>query len=304
MLSTQATRRTAIYDGRWRSRTKKVGGVVSSIAHPLLLPHTSRASAPSFRVLGPLEVRLDGQIAVLHRERQRILLALLLVQPGRRVSTGQLIDELWVGDPPQAARASLQNSVCQLRKALGPDLLLTGVDGYWLDINAEQVDVGRFRRIVADARAAASIRCRARKLRDALALWRGPAYADIRQTRSLEFEASLLTELRTSALEDAIDAELELGCAAALVPELERLIDAEPYRERPRAQLMLALYRSGRQLGALEAFKEARQTLVSSVGLEPSPPLRALERAILNHDPRLRLAPSSRRGTRTPLQIA
>jgi DNA-binding SARP family transcriptional activator len=198
-----------------------------------------------------------------------------------------LIDELWVGHPPDSARASLQNFVSELRRVLGASALLTCAAGYALDIQTEQTDAGRFRRIVADARAATATRVRARKLREALALWQGPALADISRTPSLEFEASLLNELRVSALEDALDAELELGWDAELVPELRRLIASEPYRERPRGQLMVALYRSGCQLQALEAFKEARETFRSEVGLEPSPRLCELQSAILNHDPHL-----------------
>lgn len=191
-----------------------------------------------------------------------------------------------------SARASLQNSICELRRALGAGALLSCAAGYALDIQTEQLDAGRFRRILSNARAAMVNASRARRLRQALALWRGPALADVCKTPSLEFESSLLNELRVSTLEDAFDAELELGRDAELVPELERLIASEPYRERLRAQLMLALYRSGCQLRALEAFKEARRTLRSEVGLEPSPGLRELQLAILNHEPDL--APSWR----------
>jgi DNA-binding SARP family transcriptional activator len=260
---------------------------MSKSAHPALPLRVSPAPALRFRLLGPLEVLAAGKVTVLHRERQRTLLALLLVRAGEFVSTDWLIDDLWDGRPPETARASLQNSICQLRKALGTPALLTRPDGYALDAEPEETDFGRFRRILTDARAAATPRSRGRKLRDALALWRGPALADVTKTPSLEFEVSLLNDLRVSALEGAIDAELELGRGADLVPELERLIASEPYRERLRAQLMIALYRAGCQSRALEVFKETHETLVSELGLDPSPALHELERAILNHDPAL-----------------
>jgi DNA-binding SARP family transcriptional activator len=240
-----------------------------------------------FRVLGSLEVVVDGSRVVVERQRQRTFLSLLLLRGGEFVSIDWLSDELWAGEPPHAARASLQNSVCQLRKHLGPTALLTGTESYALDVDLGRLDSEQFRLAVSDSRRAAAPESRARMLRSALALWRGPAFADITKTRSLSFEASLLNELRVSAVEDAIDAELQLGRGAALVPELEQLIADEPYRERLRAQLMLALYRAGRQSTALEVFRAAQQTLLVELGLEPSPALRQLERAILNHEPDL-----------------
>lgn len=246
-----------------------------------------RPPALAFRLLGPLELLVDSEATALRRPMQRTLLALLLVRAGDFTSVDSLIDELWASDPPAAARASLHNSVCQLRKTLGAETLATGSDGYRLEVDIESIDLFRFRQGVAKAQTAMTLRCRARRLRDALESWRGPAFADIRRTPSLELEASLLDELRISTLENAIDAELQLGYDAQLVPELERLIASEPYRERPRAQLMLALYRSGRQRQALQTFKKTRHTLLSDLGLEPSPPLRKLEQAILNHDPAL-----------------
>ena len=224
---------------------------------------------------------------------QRTLLALLLVRAGEFVSVNRLVDELWAGEPPETARASLQNCVCQLRKRLGADVLSTAGEGYRVNVEPEQIDIVLFRRAVAAGRVAATTRSRAVTLRKALALWRGRALEDISQIPALELEASLLQEQRTSALEDAIDTELQLGYDAELVPELERLIADEPYRERLRAQLVLALYHSGRQQGALEALRETRRILLSELGLEPSPPLRELERAILNQAPEL--APSGSR---------
>jgi len=217
----------------------------------------------------------------------RTLLALLLVRAGELVSTNWLVDELWPDEPPESARASLQNFVCRLRKVLGADVLLTSVEGYRLNVRLEQIDTVLFRRAVAAGRALAAPRSRAARLRTGLALWRGRALEGVSRTPALELEASLLQEQRTSALEDAIDAELQLGYDVELVPELERLIADEPYRERLRAQLGLALYRSGRQQGALDALRQARRTLLCELGLEPSPPLRDLERAILDQAPEL-----------------
>lgn len=258
--------------------------------HPLA-PCVPRAVILSFRLLGPFEVVVDEHPIVLQRRNQRTLLALLLARAGEFVSIDWLMDELWAGQPPHTARASLQNGVCQLRKALGPAALLTGDESYALTVALDQVDSEQFRLAVSEARVAASAEVRARMLRDALGLWRGPAFADISKTPWLAFEASLLNELRISTIEYAIEAELEIGCDAELVPELERLIAEDPYRERLRAQLMLALYRAGRQPKALEVFKETRETLRSELGLEPSPPLRELERGILTHDPALAACP-------------
>ena len=183
-----------------------------------------RPPALAFRLLGPLELLVDSEATALRRPMQRTLLALLLVRAGDFTSVDSLIDELWASDPPAAARASLHNSVCQLRKTLGAETLATGSDGYRLEVDIESIDLFRFRQGVAKAQTAMTLRCRARRLRDALESWRGPAFADIRRTPSLELEASLLDELRISTLEDAIDAELQLGYDAQLVPELERLI--------------------------------------------------------------------------------
>lgn len=215
------------------------------------------------------------------------LLALLLVRAGELVSTDWLLNELWPVEPPESARASLQNFVCRLRKVLGADVVLTGVVGYRANVQPEQIDTVLFRRAVEAGRRQTSASSRAVALRAGLALWQGRPFEGLLRTPALELEASLLDELRTSALEDAIDAELQLGYDAELVPELESLIASEPYRERLRAQLVLALYRSGRQQGALDALKQTRRTLLCELGLELSPPLRDLERAILNQAPEL-----------------
>ena len=174
-----------------------------------------------------------------------------------------------------------------LRKSLGGDVLVTREGGYVLDVSPEQVDAVRFERLAAEAREIVTPDGRAAKLREALELWRGPALADLAYEPFAAVEIARLEELRLAATQDLIDAELELGRHADLVPELETLIQEHPFDERLRGQLMLALYRSGRQAEALEAYRAARRMLDEELGLEPGPPLRELEQAILRHDPAL-----------------
>jgi DNA-binding SARP family transcriptional activator len=187
----------------------------------------------------------------------------------------------------------LHNYVAQLRRLLGPRIVLSRSNGYLLDVRPEQIDVGRFERAVADSRAAADEE-RAKKLREALALWRGPPLSDLSYEpfASNSHEIGRLEQQRITAQEDLVDAELSLGAGAEVVGELESLIAEHPFRERLRRQLMLALYRAGRQGEALEAYQATRQTLRDELGIEPSEPLRKLERAILRQDPSL--AASSR----------
>ena len=227
------------------------------------------------KLLGPLQVDVDGRRLELSRLKQRALLALLALRAGEVVSTDRLIDGLWGESPPKAAVGSLQNLVSELRKALGPDVLVTRSPGYVLDIDRELVDAHRFERAVHEGRG----------LRDALALWRGPALADLTFEPFAQAEIGRLEELRAFAMEELFDTELESGRHAQLVAELEGFVAEHPLRERPRRQLMLALYRSGRQADALEAYRRARETLVEELGIEPSPELQRLEQAILRHDP-------------------
>ena len=236
-----------------------------------------------FRMLGPLEVLADGQPVSLPRKKQRALLALLLLRAGEVVSTDELIEELWAGKPPATAKDALQNYVSQLRKALGPEVIVTRDPGYVLEATAEQTDLGRFERLVAEARGE-DANARAAKLREALGLWRGPPLADLAYESFTGLEVARLEELRASAQADLVDAELELGRHAELVAELETTIAEHPFDERPRAQLMLALYRAGRQADALEAYGHARRTLDEELGLEPGAQLRELEQAILRQD--------------------
>jgi DNA-binding SARP family transcriptional activator len=246
-----------------------------------------------YAVLGPLEVTDDGRTIPIGGGKPRALLALLLLNDGRVVPAERLIDELWGDEPPSTAATALQVYVSKLRKALGETAISTREPGYALDLGAGSLDLTRFEALVAAAKRADAAGT-AELLREALALWRGPALADV----ALKVETQRLEELRLSALEDRIDADLELGRAAELVPELEALVREQPLRERPRAQLMLALYRAGRQAAALEAYRDARRALVDELGIEPSPRLQELEQAILRQDPSL-APPAEQRTTAT-----
>jgi DNA-binding SARP family transcriptional activator len=242
-----------------------------------------------FGLLGPLQVLIDGRELELRRPKQRSLLALLLLRTGEVVSTDRLVEELWSGRPPKAALGSLQNLVSELRKSLGPETLKTRAPGYVLDVDPQRVDLHRFERLVAQAAESDSAERRAALLREALALWRGPPLADLALEPFAHLEVARLEERQTAAREDLVDAELELGHHAGLVGELEALVAQHPLRERLRGQLMLALYRSGRQAEALEVYRSARETLVDQLGIEPSPDLQRLEQAILRHDRQLDL---------------
>ena len=202
------------------------------------------------------------------------------------ISTDRLIDEVWGPTPPKTASASLQNYVSRLRKAIGAQSIVSQPAGYVLRVDPERFDLTRFERLTAEARGAEP-RERAEKLRAALALWRGPALEDLAFEPFARDEVGRLEEARLSALEQRIDADLELGSAGELAGELEQLVEQHPLRERFRAQLMLALYRAGRQADALEAYQDARRVLMDELGLEPSEELRALQQAILQQEPSL-----------------
>ncbi len=216
----------------------------------------------------------------------RALLAFLLLHANEPVSSDRLIDEVWGPTPPKTAGASLQNYVSRLRKAIGAELLLSQPAGYVLRVDPERFDLARFERLTAESRGAEP-RERAEKLRAALALWRGRALEDLAFEPFARDEVGRLEEARLAALEQRIDADLELGSAGELVGELEQLVGEQPLRERFRSQLMLALYRAGRQADALEAYQDARRVLMDELGLEPSEELRALQHAILEQDPSL-----------------
>jgi DNA-binding SARP family transcriptional activator len=246
-----------------------------------------------FRILGPLEVR-DGSASVpAGGQKQRAVLALLLLEAGRVVSTDRLIAALWGERPPRTAATSLHNFVSQLRKQLGSELLQTKAPGYVVRIESEQLDLNRFRSLVARA-AAMDAERRSATLREALDLWRGPPLAEFQFESWAQPEIGRLQEERLLAVERRIEAEIEAGLGSELIAELEALVAEHPVRERLREQLMLALYRAGRQVEALEQFQDARRVLVEELGISPSPRLQALHGAILRQETGLvqRAAPS------------
>ncbi|MDX6513824.1 MAG: hypothetical protein QOE36_3328, partial [Gaiellaceae bacterium] len=222
----------------------------------------------AFGILGPLEVRGPDGPLPLGAGKQRVVLALLVLDAGRVVSAERLIDVLWGERPPARASTALQNAVSQLRKLLGSETIATESGGYILRIEPDQIDATRFERLLERARSESPDRA-ARTLREALDLWRGPALADVLDAPIAAQASGRLEELRLVAREALVDADLELGRSAELVGELEGLVAEQPLRERPRAQLMLALYRSGRQAEALDVFQAARRTLVDELGIEP-----------------------------------
>jgi ABC-type transport system substrate-binding protein/DNA-binding SARP family transcriptional activator/DNA-binding beta-propeller fold protein YncE len=259
-----------------------------------------------FRILGPLQV-LDGERELpLGSPKERELLAVLLLHAGAVVSRERLIDELWGESPPPTAAKALNVHVSQLRKTLarnGNDPVATRPPGYALAVEPEAVDAVRFERLVAEARrraAAGEIESAGRVLREALALWRGPALDGVELEAAARNEVRRLEELRLAAQMDRIDCELTLGFHEQLIGELEALVAEHPLRERLRGQLMLALYRSGRQADALRCYREAREMLVGELGIEPSVPLQRLERAVLNHDPSLEAPAGVARAARAP----
>jgi DNA-binding SARP family transcriptional activator len=238
---------------------------------------------PDFRILGPLEVTADAGPIALGGQKQRALLALLLLEANRVVSVDRILDALWGEQPPRTAVTSLQNLVSQLRKALGAEVLETRMPGYRLRVLPGELDADRFRELCETARAAEPEERRTR-LREALALWRGSPLADFEFEAFAQGEIARLEELRLAALEDRIEADLEAGDDASLVAELEALVQDHPLRERLRAHLMLALYRSGRQAEALQVYQDARRALVEELGIDPGPALQELHGAILRQE--------------------
>jgi DNA-binding SARP family transcriptional activator len=241
-----------------------------------------------FRLLGPLEV-LDGdRLLALGGVKPRSLLALLLLHANEVVSTDRLIDELWGDEPPATAVKSIQVHVSKLRKELGEGRLATRTPGYVLHVLPSELDLARFEQLLAEADGATP-ESRSASLREALALWRGPALADLAYEQFAQTEIARLEEMRLAAIEQRVDADLARGAHATVVGELEALAAKHPLRERLRWQLMLALYRSARQADALEAYSSARRDLADQLGLEPGEELRQLQQAILNHDASLDL---------------
>jgi DNA-binding SARP family transcriptional activator len=242
-----------------------------------------------FRLLGPIEVFEDNRPLPLGGVKQRSVLAVLLMHANELVTADQLIDEIWGSTPPAKAAKNIQVQVSRLRKVLDPERITTGPGGYVLHLEPQESDVARFERLAAEAAGAPPQR-EADKLREALALWRGPALADLAYEGFAQPEIARLEEMRLAVLAQRIEADLALGHHAELVGELEALVARHPLQERLRYQLMLALYRSARQAEALEAYRAARTELSEELGLEPSEQLRQLEQAILRQDPSLDLA--------------
>jgi DNA-binding SARP family transcriptional activator len=266
--------------------------------------HVVRSSPVELRILGPLEARAGGRSLPLGGPRQRALLAALLLRAHETISVDRLIDDLWGESPPATAEHSIQVLISRLRRALGDDgprLLVTRPPGYAIEPAADELDLTRFEFLVAEGRQqlGAGQPERARTvLREALGLWRGKALADLSDEPFAQLAVPRLDELRLAAIEERIEADLACGRHSEVVGELEELVVAEPLRERLRGQLMLALYRCGRQAEALEVYQRGRRRLVDELGIDPSKALQRLEARILQQDTGLELeaveAPAAR----------
>nr|AFI57029.1 regulator [Amycolatopsis orientalis] len=263
-----------------------------------------------FNLLGPLEIFSGEKPIVISGHNRRATLGFLLLHANNVVATSRLLRAVWAGDAPQTARKILHNAIADLRGVLaeagpGAPELLTRAPGYLLRLDPRQVDLFRFHELVEHGRAeltARSFDTAAATLREALALWRGPALADLVESGIRWPELLTVQNAKLAAIEDCMEAELAGGRHHEVIGELEAVAEAEPLRERLAGQLMLALYRCGRQADALTAYRRTRTALVDSLGLDPSRDLQALERAILNHDPSLAL--STPAGAETPPPLA
>jgi YVTN family beta-propeller protein len=258
-----------------------------------------------FRVLGPLEVEDGTHNLRLGGHQQRALLALLLLRANEVVPVDEIIEDLWGAEPPASATKSVHALISKLRGRLEGEaadepngqtgkngVLFTRPHGYVLTVSDGELDLDRFQSLMEEGRgalAAGQAAAAADRFREALALWRGPPLAEFAYDSFAQIEIARLEELRLSGVEERIEAELALGLHRELISELEALLSKNPLRERLRGQLMLALYRSGRQAQALDAYRQARRTLVDELGIEPSPALQRLEQAILQQDESLEL---------------
>jgi DNA-binding SARP family transcriptional activator len=264
------------------------------------------AGAMEFGLLGPLEVILDGEVAV-PTGRQQVVLAVLLLEVGRVVPVSRLVDAMWDDNPPLTAKSQVQICVSALRRILGrPGVIVTRPPGYLMRVAEDALDLSRFELLVAKGTAAAVSPHPAdavQHLRAALALWRGPAAAGV-ESKIVQAAVARLNERRLTVLEQCLDLELQLGRHHELIGELTTLVAQYPLRERLRAQLMLALYRSGRQAEALESYRTARATLIEELGLEPGNDLRVLEQAILSKDNLLDLSAGRRTAPQGRLPLA
>lgn len=249
------------------------------------------------KVLGPLEATANGRSFAPSAGKPRKLLALLALNCGRAVSVPELVDELWGTDPPRTAHTTLQTYVMQLRRSIttaaerrGASVLAHQSGSYRLAVDPDAVDVGRFRRFADSGQRAfamGELELAARLLGDALAQWRGPALVDVEHGMPLALEVTRLAEDRLAVIETRAEAELAMGRHRVLVGELAMLNAQHAMNENMCGLYMLALYRAGRQWQALEAYRALRLTLVGELGVEPSPRLQRLHRAILHADPTL-----------------
>jgi DNA-binding SARP family transcriptional activator len=249
-----------------------------------------------FRLLGPLEAADGGVVIPLPVGKPRAVLGRLLLDANRVVSTEALVDGLWGDRPPASATKLVQAYVSQLRKSLGRGAIETHAPGYVARVAGDDLDLARFESLAGEADATSDPARRVELLDRALALWRGSPLAEFRGAPFARPAARRLGELRFAALEQKLEAELELGRHERAVAELDALVEEEPLRERPRRLLMLALYRAGRQADALASYREGRRLLVHELGIEPSGALQELERAILRRDPSLEAGRASRAG--------
>src|SRR5919198_5863337 len=270
-----------------------------------------REAGMEFRILGPLEVRGEGgQRLPLPSGRHRALLALLLLHANEVVATERLIDELWAGDPTENAPTALYGYVSQLRKALGDggrQLLHTRAPGYLIELEPDQLDATHAEQLVAAGRAAlreGEPGQAAATLREALSLWRGAPLAELAYESFAQAEIRRLEGLRPAALEGRVEGGLALGRPGDVIGELGALVADHPLRERLRGQLMLALYRGGRQAEALAVYQDGRRALIEELGIEPSRPLQELEQKILRHDPDLDLIEQRRSAPPRPPERA
>ncbi len=252
------------------------------------------------RLLGPFEVVVGGKPVDVPGAKRQALVACLALRVGRVVATDTLVEALWGSDLPAAPRNAVQHHVTRLRRALGADAIRLAADGYALE--GAVVDASEFEELLAAARAAlraGDARGAADTIAEALSLWRGPALLGLPQSTWATAEAGRLDALRLDALEERFEAALALGEHADLVPAIRAALEESPFRERLWGQLMLALYRSGRQADALEVYQEARRVLSEQLALEPGPELRRLQEAILAHDPAIAPVPPAPEGAAT-----
>src|SRR5438128_3650544 len=245
------------------------------------------------RSLGPLEVVEDGEPVALGTLKERLVLGVLLLHANEFVSREHLIDDLWGEAPPPTARQAVNVYLSQLRKALsraGGAPITTASGAYCLQVEPDRLDACQAQLLVASARECLSdgeLETAAERFREALSLWRGPTLAGLQFESLGRDEVARLDDLRLAALIDRIDCDLALGWHERALGELNVLVREHPLRARLRAQQMLALYRADRQADALDAYAEARRTLVDDLGIEPSEALQRLQQAILRHDPTL-----------------